>query len=89
MIALAITVDTADDSWTVRPTVGTFVRFERQFDVAIGELASGIALQHVAWLAWEASRHQGRNVPATFDAFIDQVTNLAVEADDSPLAAGQ
>ena len=87
MIDLNITVELEDGtSWTVKPSIGTFLKFERQFKLPISALSNGsLALEHLVWLAWEKARHEGKTVPL-FDKFIEQVGNLEMENSDSPLA---
>jgi len=87
MIDLRLTVRLEDgEEWTVKPSVGTFVKFERHFKLSVQALSNGsLALEHLVWLAWEQRRHQGDAVPA-FDKFIDTVAHLEMDNDDSPLA---
>ena len=86
MIDLNITVELEDGtSWTVKPSIGTFIKFERQFKLPISALSNGaLALEHMVWLAWEQARHEGKPVPA-FDQFIEQVGNLEMANDETPL----
>jgi hypothetical protein len=42
------------------------------------------SLEHLAWLAWEGSRKEGRAVPP-FDKFVDNLVDLDLENDDAPL----
>jgi len=86
VIDVSLAVTTADgQNWTITPTVGTYVRFERHFDCSVSQMADGMRMEHLAFLAWEASRHQGHKVP-DFDAFVDQITELQVVNNDRPLA---
>jgi hypothetical protein len=82
-LTISLTLDTGDQ-WTVKPSIGTYVKFERHFKKPITSLGSEIALEHLVWLGWEQSRHEGRAV-AVFDKFIDQVENLEMVSDDNPL----
>ena len=82
-LTISLTLDSGDQ-WTVKPSIGTYVKFERHFKKPITSLGSEIALEHLVWLGWEQSRHEGRAV-AVFDKFIDQVADLEMVNDDSPL----
>ena len=86
MIDLNIRVQLEDGTeWAVKPSIGTFVKFERHFKLSIQALSNGsLALEHLVWLAWEQARHEGKTVPP-FDQFIEQVGNLEVDNDTSPL----
>ena len=82
-LSLSVTLDSGEQ-WTVKPSVGTYIKFERHFKKPVTSLGAEVALEHLAWLAWEQARHEGRPV-ALFDKFIDQVENLEMVSDDNPL----
>ena len=85
MIDLTITVTTDNDTWSVKPTVGTYVKFERHFKVPVTQLGTNISMEHLVWLAWEQSRHENRPVKP-FNEFIETVVNLELgEPADTPL----
>tara|TARA_R100000781_G_scaffold63204_2_gene40096 strand:+ start:821 stop:1090 length:270 start_codon:yes stop_codon:yes gene_type:complete len=85
MIDLTITVTTENDTWSVKPTVGTYVKFERHFNQPVTQLAGSISMEHLCWLAWEQSRHENRPVKP-FNEFIETVVNLELgEQADTPL----
>ena len=89
MIDLNISVELEDGtSFTVKPSIGTFVKFERHFKLSVQALSNGsLAMEHLVWLAWEQARHEGKTVPA-FDQFLDQIADLETDNSDSPLSAG-
>ena len=86
MIDLNIRVQLEDGTeWAVKPSIGTFVKFERHFKLPISALSNGaLALEHMVWLAWEQARHEGKSVPP-FDQFIEQIEHLEMDNDTSPL----
>jgi hypothetical protein len=85
MIDLTLTVELEDgEKWQVRPKLGTFIKFERQFKTPVSTAFNEPALEHLAWLAWEGSRKDGRTVPP-FDKFVDNLVDLDLESDDTPL----
>ena len=85
MIDLTLTVELEDgEKWQVRPKLGTFIKFERQFKTPVSTAFNEPALEHLAWLAWEGSRKDGRTVPP-FDKFVDNLVDLDLERDDTPL----
>jgi len=89
MIDLRLSVELEDGTaWTVKPSIGTFVKFERHFKLSVQALSNGsLAMEHLVWLAWEQARHEGMTVPA-FDQFLDQIADLETDNSDSPLSAG-
>ena len=88
MIDLQITVKLDDGTeWELKPSIGTFVKFERHFKMSVQALSNGTAgIEHVVWLAWEQARHEGRAV-TTFDHFVDKVEDLQMGKTDAPLVA--
>ena len=85
MSDLTLTVELEDgEKWQVRPKLGTFIKFERQFKTPVSTAFNEPALEHLAWLAWEGSRKDGRTVPP-FDKFVDNLVDLDLESDDTPL----
>jgi hypothetical protein len=86
MIDLHINVELEDGtSWSVKPSIGTYVKFERQYKLSVQSLSNGsLALEHLVWLAWEQARHEGKTVPP-FDQFIEQVGNIKLDKTASPL----
>jgi len=86
MIDLKFKIELEDGTaWSVKPTIGAYVKFERQYKLSVQALSNGGAsLEHLLWLAWEQARHEGKTVPA-FDEFIESVANLEMVNDESPL----
>lgn len=71
---------------TVRPTFGTFCKFEQEHGKGMKGFAEEGRLTDLAWITWEACRHQKKNVPERFEDFIDQVESIEV-ANDAPLSS--
>lgn len=70
---------------TVSPKIGSFLAFEEEFNVGL-TVFQDQKLSHMAWLAWETSRHNKLDVPATYEGFKDALEDLGVgAADDVPL----
>lgn len=83
MIELDISLTLIDgEKITVRPTFGTFVKFEREHGKGMKTFAEEGKLTDLAWLTWEACRHQKKNVPESFEQFIDQVEGIEVVNND-------
>ena len=79
---LTIEVTTEDDQYQVSTNLFTMVSWERKFKSKASNLAQGIGMEDLAYLAYEASKQSGHIVPAVFDDFIKKVTNLEVIGDD-------
>lgn len=77
------------DTVTAVPFV--IVQWERRYKTKASALADGAGLEDMLYLAYEAARFAGRNVPAAFDDFARQVIEIgsgeAVEASPTSAAA--
>lgn len=66
------------DAYTVETNLFTIVALERRFKVRASDLANGIAMEHLAFLAYEAAKQSGVTVPAVFDDFIKRLQSVEV-----------
>ena len=70
------------DPYQVETNLFTIVALERKFKIKASDLANGIGLEHLAFLAFESCKQQGITVPAVFDDYVrrlDAVELLDVE----------
>jgi len=74
-----------EEAFKVRPSLGSWLKWEREFNRSVASLASEQKASDVAWVAWEAGRHAGQAVPATFDEFLDRLETLEIESNSDPL----
>jgi hypothetical protein len=66
------------DPYEVTTNLKVIVAWERRFKRKASEMASGIGVEDLAFMAWEASKTAKIVVPAEFDKFIDQLDNVEV-----------
>lgn len=76
---LSIKVDLGDGPYVVTTNLFTIVAWERKYKSKSSDLAKGIGMEDLAFLAYEASKQAKITVPAVFDDFIRKVTELSVE----------
>ena len=58
--------------------------WERKYKTKISKMADGVGMEDLVFLAWEASRFAGRNVPSSFDDFAAQVEEIG-QPEDEPV----
>ena len=75
---LSIRVDLGDGPYTVTTNLFTIVAWERKYKSKSSDLAKGIGMEDLAFLAYEASKQAGVTVPAVFDDFVKKVQDLSV-----------
>lgn len=64
----------------------TIVSWERKFKRKASEMASGVGVEDLAYLCYEATRFAGITVPATLDAFITSLASIEVVEQQDPKA---
>ena len=78
------------DVYEVKTNLMVIVAWERRFKRRASELAAGIGMEDLAFMAYEASRLNNIVVPASLDEFIKTVSQIEVEANVvNPTQAGQ
>lgn len=69
---------TQGEAHLVTTNLATIVAWERRFKRKAVDMAQGIGLEDLAFLAYEASRQNGITVPATLDDFIAKVDDISL-----------
>jgi hypothetical protein len=59
------------------------VALERKFKIRASELSSGVAMEHLAFLAFEGAKQNGITVPAVFDDYIKKLVSVEVVNEDA------
>ena len=67
-----------EDAYEVTTNLAVIVAWERRFKRRASDLGSGVGMEDLAFMAYEASQRSGIIVPATLDAFINSIENLEV-----------
>ena len=74
-----------DEPVEVVATPFVLMLWERKYKAKVSDLGASQGIEDLMFLAWEASRVAGKNVPASFDDFARTVIGLdAVGADSDP-----
>jgi hypothetical protein len=73
------------DGQTYQVTTNLFsiVALERKFKIRASDLASGVAMEHLAFLAFEGAKQNGITVPAVFDDYIKKLVSVEVVGEDT------
>jgi hypothetical protein len=67
-----------EDAYEVTTSLAVIVAWERRFKRRASDLGSGVGMEDLAFMAYEASQRSGIIVPASLDAFINTIENLEV-----------
>ena len=82
---LTLKVDTGDGAYEVTTSLKNMVAWERKFKRKASELASGVGMEDLAFLAFEATKNAGIVCSPVFDDFIDSIVTLDV-VEEEPTA---
>lgn len=76
---LTLRVKTLDsEPYEVVTNLFVIISWERKFKRRASDLASGIGMEDLAFMAYEASKQQGHPVPISFDEFVKKLEDLEV-----------
>jgi len=71
------------DPYQVTTNLHTIIQMERKFKIRASDLATGIALEQLAFLAFEASKQAGVTVPAVFDDYLKRIDAVEVVSSEN------
>ena len=75
---LDLKVTTADNSYTVSTNLFVVVAWERKHKRKASDLASGIGVEDLAFMAYESCKQSNIPVPLLFDDYIKQLQAIEV-----------
>lgn len=67
-----------ENAYEVTTSLAVIVAWERRFKRRASDLGSGVGMEDLAFMAYEASQRANILVPATLDAFINTIELLEV-----------
>ena len=78
---------TDDTDVTVSTNLMTIVSWERKYKRKASQIADGIGIEDLAYMAYEASRSSNIVVPLLLDDYIKSIKDLEVVEQNSPKVA--
>jgi hypothetical protein len=81
-ITLAVE-QTDGQTYEVTTNLFSIVALERKFKIRASDLASGVAMEHLAFLAFEGAKQNSITVPAVFDDYIKKLVSVEVVSEDA------
>lgn len=70
------------DAYEVQTSLFVIVAFERKFKIRASELAQGIGMEHLAFMAYESCKQANIPVPVSFDEYIKRIKSIDVVSDE-------
>jgi len=80
---LTMRVDLGDGPFTVTTTLQTIVAWERRYKKKASDLAAGVGVEDLAFLAWDACKREQIVVPVELDGFINRLQALDVVTEEA------
>ena len=81
---LTLRVDQGEGPYEVTTTLWVITQWERKFKRKASDLAAGIGVEDLAYLAQQASIVANISTPVELDSFIKRLQLLEVVADEEP-----
>jgi hypothetical protein len=75
---LTLKVETIDDTYEVSTNLFVVVQWERRFKRKASDMATGVGVEDLAYLAWESAKAVKIVVPAAFDDYLKKLVNIEV-----------
>jgi len=80
---LSIKINTGEEDYVVETNLFHIVQLERKYKVKASDLASGISIEMLGYLAHEAAKQQGHNPPVILDDFLRKLVTLDVISNEA------
>ena len=81
---LTLKVETTETTYEVVTNLFVIVMWERKYKRKASEMAQGIGVEDLAFMAYEASKLNKIVVPSEFDTFIRNLINIDVLNTEAP-----
>jgi hypothetical protein len=69
-------------TYQVSTNLFSIVALERKFKIRASDLASGVAMEHLAYLAYEGAKQNNITVPVVFDDYIKKLVSVEVVGEE-------
>ena len=80
---LHLKVDIGDGPFVVTTNLQTIIAWERKYRRKAGDLANGIGMEDLAFMAWETCKQKKIVVPVEFDSFVARLVELEVVSEEA------
>jgi len=74
---------TNGETYQVTTNLFSIVALERKYKIRASDLASGVAMEHLAFLAYEGAKQNNITVPINFDDYIRTLVSVEVVSEDT------
>lgn len=79
---LTLKVTTDETTYEVKTNLYVIIAWERKFKQKASNLATGVGLEDLAFMAFESCKLNSIPVPAVFDDYVKRLVNIEVVTDE-------
>jgi hypothetical protein len=79
---LTLKVTTDETTYEVKTNLYVIIAWERKFKQKASNLATGVGLEDLAFMAFESCKISSIPVPAIFDDYVKKLVNIEVISDE-------
>ena len=79
---LTLKVTTNETTYEVKTNLYVIIAWERKFKQKASNLATGVGLEDLAFMAFESCKVHGISVPAVFDDYVKRLVAIEVVSDE-------
>ena len=79
---LTLKVTTDQTTYEVKTNLYVIIAWERKFKQKASNLATGVGLEDLAFMAFESCKVHGISVPAIFDDYVKKLVSIEVITDE-------
>jgi hypothetical protein len=79
---LTLKVTTDQTTYEVKTNLYVIIAWERKFKQKASNLATGVGLEDLAFMAFESCKVHGISVPAIFDDYVKKLVAIEVVSDE-------
>lgn len=79
---LTLKVELPDETYEVSTNLFVVVQWERRFKRKASDMANGVGVEDLAYLAWESAKAAKIVVPSAFDDYLKKLVNIEVVSKD-------
>jgi hypothetical protein len=79
---LTLKVTTNETTYEVTTNLYVIIAWERKFKQKASNLATGVGLEDLAFMAFESCKIHGISVPAVFDDYVKRLVAIEVVSDE-------
>jgi len=80
---LTLKVTTDETTYEVKTNLYVIIAWERKFKQKASNLATGVGLEDLAFMAFESCKVHGISVPAIFDDYVKKLVAIEVVSDET------